>query len=67
VRLGFIHDARGAVTDDHTHVLNRMADAGALLHLNDTLSLLLWLTQQRSGSLIAARQIGEWELVGAAA
>jgi hypothetical protein len=44
-----------------------MADAGALLHLNDTLSLLLWLTQQRSGSLIAARQIGEWELVGAAA
>jgi hypothetical protein len=44
-----------------------MADAAALLHLNDTLSLLLWLTPQRSGSLIAARQIGERELVGAAA
>jgi asparagine synthase (glutamine-hydrolysing) len=47
--------------------LGNAGDAGALMHLNGTLSLLLWLTHQRQGAPIATRSIGQQERVEAAA
>jgi asparagine synthase (glutamine-hydrolysing) len=46
--------------------LGNAGDAGALMHLTGTLSLLLWLTQERHGPSIAARSIGQQERVEAA-
>ena len=37
--------------------LGNAGDVGALMHLNGTLSLLLWLTQQRGGAPMAAGQV----------
>jgi asparagine synthase (glutamine-hydrolysing) len=47
--------------------LGNAGDAGALMHMNATLSLLLWLTQERQGASIAARPIDQQERVDAAA
>jgi len=64
--LGFL-DKRSLLDCLQRAALGNAGDAGALLHLNGTLSLLLWLTQQRSGALMAAGPAGQWERADAAA
>jgi asparagine synthase (glutamine-hydrolysing) len=64
--LGFLD--KGSLLDClQRAALGNAGDAGALMHLTGTLSLLLWLTQQRQGAPIAARSIGQQERVEAAA
>jgi asparagine synthase (glutamine-hydrolysing) len=64
--LGFLD--KGSLLDClQRAALGNAGDAGALMHLNATLSLLLWLTQQRHGPSIAAPQIGERQRVEALA